>query len=138
MSGAGVLAVTARWAVVKPTLSPKVRLPVRVTALLIAALPLMAATCETGETAPTRVGNPGPALPGRVDSPSCDTAHYRRGVSGRVVGWERVDGGPYDGVRCLEIKTRKGRYILIRVSRKVFDRCIEGDPYPRCARRSGR
>lgn len=112
-----MLAVTPRWAV---------------TALLAAVMPLMAASCEP-ETSPARVGNPGRALPGRVDSPSCDKAHYRRGVSGRVVGWERVDGGPYDGVRCLEIKTRQGHHILIRVSRKVFNGCIERDPYPRCA-----
>jgi hypothetical protein len=72
-------------------------------------------------------------LPGHEETPSCEQVHYRRGVSGMVVGSEWVEGGPYDGLRCLEIETRTGDYILIRVSQKVFNRCIERDPWPRCA-----
>jgi hypothetical protein len=57
---------------------------------------------------------------------------HRSGISGRVVGSEWVDGGPHDGIRCLEIKT-KSRVVLTRVSRRVYDQCIERDLYPRCA-----
>jgi hypothetical protein len=115
----------------------------RMLALLIAVMPLTAAACQPTETSP-RVGYPGPPLPGHVDSPSCDEVGGPHGVRGRVVG--SVWGEPDDGVTCLEIETKKGLDLppgdpraaksrLIRVPRRVFDRCIEGDQYPRCATR---
>lgn len=111
-------------------------------ALLIAVL--TASACVPVEP-DGRVGNPGPPLPGHVDSPSCDkVGGPPHGIHGRVVGstW----GDPDDGVNCLEIETKKGLDLpdgdpraskskMIRVPRRVFDRCLEGDQYPRCATR---
>jgi hypothetical protein len=112
--------------------------------VLIAVMPLTAAACKATDTSSGRVGNPGPPLPGQVDSPSCDKVGHVRGIHGRVVGSQWAD--PYDDMFCLEIETKKGLDLpdgdpraskskLIRVSQQVFDRCIEGDQYPRCATR---
>lgn len=66
------------------------------------------------------------------EKPSCDEVGYRSGIRGMVVGSESVDP---DGITCLEIKTVSGHYVLIRVSRKVFNKCIEKDRYNACAKR---
>lgn len=122
------------------------RPPRRMIALLIAVMPLTAVACVPIEPSPARVGNPGPPLPGHEQRPSCEQVHYLRGIHGRVVGSEWVDGGPYDGMRCLEIETKPGadlpegapgaaKSTLIRVSRRTFDRCVERDFFPQCATR---
>ena len=126
--------------------SPRSRLgwPSRLPAVALIAPLLAAPQCQPdaadpppatshGHTPPKKGSPESKTMPvgaAPVESPSCGEVGYRRGVSGTVVGSEWVDP---DGITCLEIKTRDGRHILIRVSRKIFGRCIERDLYPECA-----
>lgn len=79
-------------------------------------------------------GDPGPE-PWPPD-PTCDTAPWDPGITGEVAGSEWDEPG-YE-MTCLKIQTTDGHYVLIRVPRRVFDRCVENAPYPQCARGAGR
>lgn len=101
--------------------------------LILAALPLvLTAACDgtatTGATPPTVI-----LETGQVEPPTCERAGPPRAdLTGNVVGWESVDP---DGMTCLDILPPHTEHeITVRVPRAVFDRCGEGDPWPRCAR----
>lgn len=98
-------------------------------AALLSAVALTTA-CD-GPPASTEGRNSSAGEVGQVQKPSCDEVSGAGGIRGRVVGSEWVDP---DGVTCLEIETKAGDDVLIRVSRRVFDRCIERDLFPQCAK----
>lgn len=100
---------------------------IKVTAALVALLPLLLAACDTETTNDPHSGS------------GCDSNTPRgNGVSGRVVGDKYRRGGPY----CLEIwksgyqaksPNDNSGIVWIRVkSKTVFDRCNWNADWPDC------